>query len=124
VIIEGEVTDGVVSAPVTSTWRYNPDDPWVVNVDFHEDEVTWGLSLELLREVLSSPPGGLQGSGDLLIELSDGYAILHLSNGGAAATVKIPADKMQEFLGQVDDRDSDELVARELDKFLDSLEVE
>jgi hypothetical protein len=124
VIIEGEVTDGVVSVPVTSTWRYSPDDPWVVEVDFAEDEVTWDISIELLRGALSSPSGALRGSGDLLIEVSGMHVVLHLSNGCATATVMLPADEVQDFLDQVNDRDSDEVVARELDKFLEGLGVE
>jgi hypothetical protein len=123
VIIEGEVTNGIASAPVTSTWRYNPDDPWVVKVDFVEDEVTWDISLYLLREALACP-GGLQGFGDLVIGVSGGEVIMQLSNGVDKATVLVPADEVQEFLGQVDDHESDEIVSRELDKFLETLEVE
>lgn len=122
-IIQGEVTNGVASAPVTSSWRYNPNDPWVVKVDFHEDEVTWDLSLYLLREALSSP-GSPQGNGDLLIGVSEGEVIMHLSNGDAKATVQLSVDKVREFLDQVDDRDSEETVTRELEKFLEELEVD
>lgn len=115
--IEGEVTNGFASAPVTSTWSYNPDDPWVVQVDFHEDEVTWDLSLYLLREALASP-GSLQGQGDLLVGVSGGEVIMHLSNGCDKATVQVPADEVRNFLDQVDDRDAQETVSRELEEFL------
>ncbi|MET9816915.1 SsgA family sporulation/cell division regulator [Streptomyces sp. NPDC006355] len=121
-IIEGEASNGVASAPVTSIWRFKPDDPWVTKVDFVEDEVTWDISLDLLREALTSP--GLRGSGDLLIEVSGIHVVLYLRNGFSTATVKLPVDEVQEFLDQIDDRDSDETVARELERFLETLEVD
>jgi hypothetical protein len=123
VIIEGEVTDGVAIAPVTSTWRYSPDDPLVVEVDFHqESEVTWTFSLELLRETLTS--SGLRGLGDVLMQISGIHLVLRLNNGCATSTVKFPVDEVQDFLDRVDDRGSDEIVARELDKFLEALEID
>lgn len=118
--IKGEITNGLDSEPVTSHWSYDPDDPLVVSVYFVESEVSWDFSLELLREAFTSPTGELHGSGDLLVEVVAGDAFLHLSNE-ISSTLKFSADKIQDFLDQVDDSGSEEIVVRELEEFLGAL---
>ncbi|MEU9259019.1 SsgA family sporulation/cell division regulator [Streptomyces sp. NPDC048212] len=117
----GEATNGIETSPVGAIWSYDPDDPWVVLIDFPEQEVTWAISLELLQEALTSPVEGLQGSGDVLIEVSGSLVLLHLSNRVSSATVRFSFSAVLEFLNQLDDQDSSDLVGRQLDEFLEAL---
>lgn len=116
-IIEGEVTDGVSTLPFTSIWKHNPDDPLVVTVDF-VDHAVWLFSLELFREALTAPSERLHGVGDVKIEVIGESTLLYLNNGVHSSTLKLPTSGIREFLGQVDDSGSEEVIARELDEFL------
>lgn len=121
-IIEGEISDGVTTHVVTSTWTHNPDDPWVAKVDFQigamGNVVTWVFSLDLFMEAFTSPSDGLQGSGDVLVEVGENFSFLHLSNGRDSGSVQFSTADIREFLNQVDDHGSEEIIARELEEFL------
>jgi hypothetical protein len=113
---------------VTSTWAYNPEDPWVVTVGFtiegSKHEVVWALSLDLLMEAFTSSVEQLHGFGDVVLDVGEAHTFLHLSNGAESTKVKFPSEEIREFLSEVDDQDSPEVIARELDRFLETLEAE
>ncbi|MEU0158983.1 SsgA family sporulation/cell division regulator [Streptomyces sp. NPDC006261] len=120
-IIRGTATDGAVIEPSTSLWSHDPKDPWAVVVRFTEHEVTWNLSLDLLLDAFASPPGTRFGSGDFGVELDGDSALLYLKGEWGSATMKFPSKEIQEFLNQIDDQDSEEFVAQELENFLEAL---
>lgn len=120
-IIRGELCNIHSSIPVSSEWLHSSDDPWAVEVEFLGHESTWIFYLELLMEAATSPSGGLHGFGDVLIEFGEESVFIHLDNGHSSASLKFASEDIWTFLDQVDVRDSDEFVARELDEFLGAL---
>lgn len=120
-IIRGEVTNGEHSIPIHSMWEYNPDDPWAITVSFLESSAVWNFSLDLFMDAFTAPADGLHGAGDVLVEITEETALIHLSNGTHTGTLKFSADKIRDFLNEVDAEDPDEVVARELDEFLGAL---
>lgn len=120
-IIEGEVDTGVVTAPFTSTWFYDPSDPLVVTVDFPGIGVCWELSLDLLLDAFTDPGEGLHGSGDVKVEITGESTFLYLSNGAQSAALKFPTLTIQHFLDRTSYADPDEVISRELDEFLETL---
>ena len=120
-IIHGEVTKGLDSELVTSEWIYNSEDPWAVEVEFLEAEVAWVFSLDLLKVAFELPFTGFQGVGDVKISVISDLVFVRLDNGKETVTLKFPAEDIQEFLSQVDDSGSEEIIARELDEFLEAL---
>jgi hypothetical protein len=121
VILEGEASDGFMTFPVSSAWTHSPEDPLVVKVDFKGHEAVWRFSLDLLMEAFTSSSEGLQGSGDVLVEVGEEFSFIHLSNGRESGTLKFSTADIQEFLNQVDLQDSEEVINRELDQFLNAL---
>jgi hypothetical protein len=122
--IMGSGTDGVTAGYVTSVWKYSSTDPLAVTVDFVEAEVSWSLSLDLLREALGSFSGEISGSGDFLVDVVGDVLFLHLSNGVESVVLEFPVVEVQAFVSQVNDQDANEIVARELDKFLEGVGVD
>lgn len=120
-IIQGWVFDGRHGITVATSWVHDPKDPWAVVVDFGEQQVTWAFSLELLMEAFTDPSEALHGSGDVVIDLDGDFVFFHLSNGQSAGTVKFVSGDIRKFLSQIDDQGSEELVARELEDFLETL---
>lgn len=120
-IIECEVSDGLKTLPVSSTWTHNPADPLAVRVEFKGHKAVWNLSLDLLMEAFTSASEGLQGPGDVLLEVSENFTFLYLTNGRESGVLKFSTADIREFLNQVDLQESEEVVARELDEFLSAL---
>lgn len=124
-IIEGEVSNGFHSIPITSTWAHSPDDPLVVTAHFRAggsgQEVIWSFSLDLLLEAFTAPDEGLHGSGDVLVEVGENFTLIHLSNGGESASLKFSTADVESFLEGLDVPSSDEVIASKLDEFLETL---
>lgn len=119
--LHGEATNGCTAQPVPSTWVYDSDDPWVVQVIFPEQEISWDFSLELILEAFTSSPGRLHGSGYLQIEIEGDHAYFHLSNGASSTTLRFVSEGIKGFLNDIDDHDSASTVTAELEEFLGAL---
>jgi hypothetical protein len=123
VIIQGSITDGLHSSPVTSYWHYNPDDPWAITVGFLDSSAVWNFYFPMFMDVFTQPSDGLHGAGDVLVEISEDKALIHLDNGQQSGTLVFPADEIREFLNRAYNvsKDADEIVSRELEEFLETL---
>lgn len=120
-IIECTATDGLLAEPVVSEWTHLPDEPWFVEVDFRGHNSTWLWSVDLLRETLSSSPGSSHGAGDVVMEYW-GYGLrVHINVPAGEITLIFEANKVREFLSQVDDSNAEMILGHKLDEFLESL---
>ncbi|KQX43507.1 hypothetical protein ASD97_25885 [Streptomyces sp. Root63] len=120
-IIKGVARDGINRQQITTSWMHDPGDPLSVHVHFHEHEHTWTFALDLLLETFTSPPNQVHGLGDVQIELMGDSVIILLSNGVESATLKFPAESIQDFLYQIDDQGTEEIIAREIEEWLEKL---
>lgn len=120
-IIEGVIDAGSIVAPFFSDWTYDSADPLAVTVSFGDHGPIWTFSLDLLWDAFTDPSGSLHGSGDVKVEVEGESAFLYLSNGIESAVLKFPSLEIQDFLDQTSYTDPDEVIARELDDFLNAL---
>lgn len=120
-IIKGVARDGIHRMEITTSWTHDPEDPFSVHVYFLEHEHIWTFALNLLMEAFTSPPVQIHGIGDVQIELVGDSTHILLDNGRESAVLKFPSEEIQEFLNQIDDRGSEEVVSRGLEEWLEAL---
>lgn len=120
-LISCEADNGERSQPVDSVWTYDPENPWVVTVDFIGYEAVWDWSLDLLRTTLGGSPGADHGFGDVVMEYF-GYVLrVYLDTPEGSATLRFEANKVREFLSQIDDSNAEMIIGQKLDEFLETL---
>ncbi|MFD5069177.1 SsgA family sporulation/cell division regulator [Streptomyces sp. NPDC058369] len=121
-ILMGAVAGQTAGAlPVETEWTYLSDDPLVVGVYFIDQEVNWDFSLDLLLEAFTSQDMGLYGEGDVLIMPDGCLTRFRLSNESNSAVVSFNTEEVRDFLDQIDDSGSSDVISQELDEFLETL---
>lgn len=116
-----EIWDGLRTQDLLTVWSHNPSDPLVIEVVFPEQEVVWEFSLEMFQRAFDSVGNGIFGEGDVRIEIFEESAFIRLSNEGKSVSLKFSTDEIREFLYQIDDHGHDEIIAREIEEWLEKL---
>ncbi|MFJ6010170.1 SsgA family sporulation/cell division regulator [Streptomyces halstedii] len=121
-IIKAVAEEGARTRTFPTEWSHYPNDPLMIEVFFPEQDVIWDLSLELFREAFASSGSDAHGEGAVQIRVFEEFAFVLLwGEGGDSASLKFRADEVREFLDQIDDQGSDEIIAREIEEFLEAL---
>ncbi|MER5641322.1 SsgA family sporulation/cell division regulator [Kitasatospora sp. NPDC002227] len=80
-------------------WRYRPDDPYAVRLDFGPATTGWLLSRETLAAGLRRPAG----DGDVHVEpAEDGSVLVALIGRTGAALLAAPAAALERFLAETE----------------------
>ena len=120
-IIECELLNLDRAFFLDSMWSHNTDDPLVVRVEFEDQPAVWHFSLDLLMEAFTSPEEGIQGYGDVRVDVGPDFSVFHLSNGQETASLRFSTADIREFLDQIGEVDPEGIISRELDRFLETL---
>ncbi|MFE8916838.1 SsgA family sporulation/cell division regulator [Streptomyces globisporus] len=120
--IKAEAGRGLEVQSFPTEWSHCPHDPLAIEVVFPEQEVVWDFSLELFQSAFSALGNGIHGEGDVQIEIFEEFAFVLLwGEDGNSASLKFSADEIREFLDQIDDHGHDEIIAREIEEWLETL---
>jgi hypothetical protein len=104
-----------------SIWDFDPEEPWAFTLSFVDQDAIWIISLDLVKEALSSPTGDLHGYADVRVGSFGGLLAIHLNNGEEMCVLEFASEHVEEFLNEIDTSNAQMVIGQKLDEFLETL---